>query len=826
MEKEYNKYLWSPKQPRVYGISPLTISGTPMSEEDVAASLKVENSQQRFQQNPVVKRSEQWEAQQKQREEEIAASKKWLELHPEDESDSPYTILERGKHQAIVDGKDPSYYEKMIDDGKQFTKGALSVLSLPYLSAAAAGVYGYGASLGARGLFAGQGIYGLANKDGVRKTANLIKSHDYGRAALSGAGDALNAAMVLPGAKLLGNAAKFLGSTAKYGLKSTVAGNMLSKNVLYNAPNMETVADYTNRQIFDNLMKYPNKEYNDTPVYMDLNTVEIKKVKNPELVKFEFWQDKFGDPVELKKATDEFGNEVFLHSFDRNQGKYVDNTPLNRDQKFIHYRASEGYDGKTLFPKADNKVDPVGHIWFNANSSAHSFPDKYKLEHFAIDPIPSTGHPWSKSFRLVSDPVDVSNAIHTKYNPITLGLETQIKPFTPLKNTSMDKTSYAFFERPSKLSEAERLGIPKGDRGNLSQDQLDALEDLTSYMQSGRYKNKFVIDQAGNFAWKSNLGPEDTPALRAFADAKGDFWTRWASASTKEGTFEYITDRDYGAPINGGFTAAFPKPEGMKWGPGELASRPQSKHSIDVIMTSPKVDAIDAGLEDPIVHSLANTIDPGIVKNWWIRTKQMSRPGSYLSGDAGQFPIGFRLLQDVDKHKFGNIANDLLYPDITNVIGRQGLSPDSYASIVKQGLRDGNSLRFGDPFFKWNPSAIKNKYIYDAFTQYKKGEISIDQYKETVDNWLKSMGVNKQSFIKDGKLMIPHPFVYYNKQGGILKRVESGKSGIHIKPENRGKFTALKKRTGKSSTWYKEHGTPAQKKMAVFALNARKWKHK
>ena len=48
---------------------------------------------------------------------------------------------------------------------------------------------------------------------------------------------------------------------------------------------------------------------------------------------------------------------------------------------------------------------------------------------------------------------------------------------------------------------------------------------------------------------------------------------------------------------------------------------------------------------------------------------------------------------------------------------------------------------------------------------------------------------------------------------------------IHIKPENRGKFTALKKRTGHSATWFKQHGTPAQKKMAVFALNARKWKH-
>lgn len=48
---------------------------------------------------------------------------------------------------------------------------------------------------------------------------------------------------------------------------------------------------------------------------------------------------------------------------------------------------------------------------------------------------------------------------------------------------------------------------------------------------------------------------------------------------------------------------------------------------------------------------------------------------------------------------------------------------------------------------------------------------------------------------------------------------------IYIKPKNRGKFTALKKRTGHSATWFKEHGTPVQKKMATFALNAKKWKH-
>lgn len=67
----------------------------------------------------------------------------------------------------------------------------------------------------------------------------------------------------------------------------------------------------------------------------------------------------------------------------------------------------------------------------------------------------------------------------------------------------------------------------------------------------------------------------------------------------------------------------------------------------------------------------------------------------------------------------------------------------------------------------------------------------------------------------------------YFKQFKERKGYSKGKdSGIHIKPENRGKFTRLKKRTGKSASWFKAHGTPAQKKMAVFALNSRKWSHK
>lgn len=61
-----------------------------------------------------------------------------------------------------------------------------------------------------------------------------------------------------------------------------------------------------------------------------------------------------------------------------------------------------------------------------------------------------------------------------------------------------------------------------------------------------------------------------------------------------------------------------------------------------------------------------------------------------------------------------------------------------------------------------------------------------------------------------------------HQTGGIIKRVESGKSGIHIKPENRGKFNATKARTGKSTEELTHSKNPVTKKRAIFAQNAKK----
>ena len=88
-----------------------------------------------------------------------------------------------------------------------------------------------------------------------------------------------------------------------------------------------------------------------------------------------------------------------------------------------------------------------------------------------------------------------------------------------------------------------------------------------------------------------------------------------------------------------------------------------------------------------------------------------------------------------------------------------------------------------------------------------------DEVNRLYNNYLEDHGLH----IQDGLISLPEVHVR-------VRRLKDG-GRIYIKPENRGKFTALKERTGHSASWFKENGTPAQKKMAVFALNSRKWKH-
>lgn len=65
--------------------------------------------------------------------------------------------------------------------------------------------------------------------------------------------------------------------------------------------------------------------------------------------------------------------------------------------------------------------------------------------------------------------------------------------------------------------------------------------------------------------------------------------------------------------------------------------------------------------------------------------------------------------------------------------------------------------------------------------------------------------------------------IAYDKLSEIFEEYKEGGS-IHIKPENEGKLTNLKKRTGKTEAELWSEGNPSVRKMITFARNARKWK--
>ena len=145
-------------------------------------------------------------------------------------------------------------------------------------------------------------------------------------------------------------------------------------------------------------------------------------------------------------------------------------------------------------------------------------------------------------------------------------------------------------------------------------------------------------------------------------------------------------------------------------------------------------------------------------------------------------------------------------------------------------------------FSRWqlpNPSGEMGEYVPGTGLMYIKGQapvgVTIPQQALTQETLELDEGyVPRKAIFVKGNIEGDPSNVYsglgitYDSENPgslIIGSYKKGGHKIHIKPENKGKFTALKKRTGHSASWFKAHGTPAQKKMAVFALNAKKWKH-
>jgi hypothetical protein len=69
-----------------------------------------------------------------------------------------------------------------------------------------------------------------------------------------------------------------------------------------------------------------------------------------------------------------------------------------------------------------------------------------------------------------------------------------------------------------------------------------------------------------------------------------------------------------------------------------------------------------------------------------------------------------------------------------------------------------------------------------------------------------------------------NPFLYLQKPLQFANEFKKGGT-IHIKEKNKGKFTETKKRTGKTTEELTHSKNPITRKRAIFAQNAKKWKH-
>lgn len=332
------------------------------------------------------------------------------------------------------------------------------------------------------------------------------------------------------------------------------------------------------------------------------------------------------------------------------------------------------------------------------------------------------------------------------------------------------------------ITVAERLGMPKGVRNQLTLDQNLALEDLYQYITNSRYRRIPYWSQDQNKIVWNHRDPQGTTLLRALTDAGATSSYDWIRFKTSmnglNGSLHYNpTTQQLLYSSN-----AFPKVEGLKWKPG-LASVNGEGRNQTLRLTPPRVDAdIDIldflSSEDPELVSLGQrlytelptTISKATMRDFWTGTSMAQRPGTYLSGDVQAFPLGNNLISGYINNRTTGIYPDLTANSKPRYV-RMGLSPDSYSSIIRQAQRPGNELRWGEGFTKWNDTAVANKHIFDAWNDFNSGKINIWQYKAIFDSWAQSIGGRPLDIkLINGKFypVHPHPFIYRKKNGGKI----------------------------------------------------------
>ena len=242
-------------------------------------------------------------------------------------------------------------------------------------------------------------------------------------------------------------------------------------------------------------------------------------------------------------------------------------------------------------------------------------------------------------------------------------------------------------------------------------------------------------------------------------------------------------------------------------------------------------NAFNSGALNSVVGAAGSALGQGISGGFSIGAgnamQGLSTIASAIPGPWGAIAgAGLNIVGGAVNRLFGSQINEQAvanFKNENNQLANTVLNANNYDDLLSQYsntslLGDINKSQVGkDGIFSNKVSRLTSSLNADR-------DLANERYLSSVKNSINNIGIEELLNANYAAYGGPLTMRYTGTMSPFGNTFADG-GNIHIKPENRGKFTRLKERTGKSSTWYKEHGTPEQRKMATFALNARKWKH-
>ena len=188
---------------------------------------------------------------------------------------------------------------------------------------------------------------------------------------------------------------------------------------------------------------------------------------------------------------------------------------------------------------------------------------------------------------------------------------------------------------------------------------------------------------------------------------------------------------------------------------------PEAPRDISFMARFPEQQGYATVHPEGYINSITLTPAPGettipkdVMRNFWKGTRDVVRPGTYISGDTSTLPLGEQVHRAFTTGGVKSAVQKLL--EKRSVKSHFGLSPDSYKSIISQASRDGYELRWGTPFSwkNWNPTAVNNAGMYPL-----RGE-SKTTYLERFNKWADEIGGRHAYVDERGIVQIPHPYIF------------------------------------------------------------------